>query len=45
MSMLATFIQVEPGVLEQLHAEPGLAEQLFTPATHVPGFDTQKMRP
>jgi len=44
MSMLATFIQVEPGVLEQLHAEPGLAEQLFTPATHVPGFDTEKMR-
>jgi hypothetical protein len=44
MSMLATFIQVEPAVLERLHAEPSLIEQLFAPATPVAGFDSEKMR-
>jgi len=45
MSMMATFIQVEPGVLDRLRDDPTFAEQLFTPATPaVPGFDSETMR-
>jgi hypothetical protein len=45
MSMLATFIQIEPGLLERLPADPELAEQLFTPPAPAPaGFDSEKMR-
>lgn len=45
MSMLATFIQIEPGLIERLDADPGLAEQLFAPPAPAPaGFDSQKMR-
>jgi hypothetical protein len=42
MSMLATFIQVEPRVLERLREAPGVAERLFAPP--VVGFDAEKMR-
>ena len=42
MSMLATFIQVEPGVLERLRQDPGVAERLFAPP--VAGFDAEQMR-
>ncbi|MGN6377329.1 MAG: DUF1877 family protein [Gaiellales bacterium] len=42
--MLATFIQVEPGVIERLRVDPSAAEQLFAPAAPVQGFDTEQMR-
>jgi hypothetical protein len=31
MSMLATFIQVQPSVLERLGEDTGIAERLFAP--------------
>lgn len=45
MSMLANFVQVEPGLLERIRREPGLAEQLFMPPLPASaGFDTDRMR-
>jgi uncharacterized protein DUF1877 len=45
MSMLAKFVQVEPGLLERIRRQPGAAEQLFTPAPPPgAGFDSEKMR-
>jgi hypothetical protein len=47
MSMLATFVQVEPGLLDQARADAGLTEALFaptTPAAPTAGFDNEKMR-
>jgi hypothetical protein len=47
MSMLAKFVQVEPGLLEQIRREPGAAEQLFTPpapAAPRTGFDSDQLR-
>jgi hypothetical protein len=45
MSMLATFVQVDPSLFERLHNEPDLAERLFMP--ELPsgaGFDVERMR-
>jgi hypothetical protein len=45
MSMLATFVQVDPALLDRLHDEPDLVAQLFVP--ELPGgagFDVDRMR-
>ena len=47
MSMLATFIAVDPELLARLNGDPSLAERLFTPeaaAAPPAGFDTETMR-
>jgi hypothetical protein len=44
MSMLATFVQVEPGLLEELRRDPSLVERLFMPELPGLGFDAEAMR-
>src|SRR5260221_3697566 len=44
MSMLATFVQVEPELLGRINRDPSLAEQLFAPELPGVGFDSEKMR-
>jgi hypothetical protein len=44
MSMLASFVQVEPDLLERINADPSLVEQLFEPELPGAGFDSEKMR-
>jgi hypothetical protein len=42
MSMLATYVQVEPKLLDRMRGDPSLVEELFVP--ELPGFDAEKMR-
>lgn len=43
MSMLGTFVQVEPGLLDRILQDPSLAERLFEPALPA-AFDPERMR-
>jgi len=44
MSMLGTFVQVEPGLLGRIQKDPSLAESLFEPPGLPDAFDPEKMR-
>jgi hypothetical protein len=44
MSMLATFVQVEPSLLERIRCDPSIAEKLFVPELPSFGFDADEMR-
>jgi hypothetical protein len=44
MSMLATFVQVEPSLVGRIHGDPQLAEQLFFPEPDGFGLDAEAMR-
>jgi hypothetical protein len=44
MSMLANFVQVEPGLFDRIREDPSLAEQLFQPELPSAAFDPDRMR-
>jgi len=44
MSMLATFVQVEPFLLERIRRDSSIAEQLFLPELPGFGLDAEEMR-
>jgi Domain of unknown function (DUF1877) len=44
MSMLATYVQVEPELLDRIRRDTSIAEQLFMPELPGFGFDAEEMR-